>query len=285
MLFRSKNLPIEVGNPPLGDEGKGSNKDPHNRKASQDSNSDGKTAKINELDMINLEGSNYEIKPNLSNKGSMPISMRTSKNNFFVSENKKHRTNLDDIEEMIRKKKGNVIELKQKAKEMSEMKRSNEAKAKRAIKISIYDIIIDSFNLSKWCLSRKKIDLMRKSWEIIEKNTDITNIIKKQFEIVFLKRILLTKTQINLFKYNFLDINLDDYETAMTYLEEINDEFDDVNREQFMELLKKDDMMKQNEYLQLKLKEFNEIKDNDSKVDNLDVDTPNDKISEEKKQN
>jgi len=66
--------------------------------------------------------------------------------------------------------------------------------------------------------TKAKYELIKKCTNLIEKTMNIEHIIKKNFELSFLKQYLLSKTEVNMFKYHFKTLNLCNYDDSMSHL-------------------------------------------------------------------
>jgi hypothetical protein len=64
----------------------------------------------------------------------------------------------------------------------------------------------------------KKYEIFEKCGEIIERSVEINNLVRKMFEIDFIKKLILTERQLNLLKFQFRYLNLNNYEDTMNFL-------------------------------------------------------------------
>lgn len=64
----------------------------------------------------------------------------------------------------------------------------------------------------------KKFEIFEKCGEIIERSVEINNLVRKMFEIDFIKKLILTERQLNLLKFQFRYINLNNHEDSMNFL-------------------------------------------------------------------
>jgi hypothetical protein len=64
----------------------------------------------------------------------------------------------------------------------------------------------------------KKFEIFEKCGEIIERSVEINNLVRKMFEIDFIKKLILTERQLNLLKFQFRYLNLSNYEDTMSFL-------------------------------------------------------------------
>ncbi len=92
------------------------------------------------------------------------------------------------------------------------------------VKISPYQL------MCKWCLSKRtkyagRIEVISICEELIEKHTNIEYMIRKNFEVIFLKKLLLGENEKTFFRYNFKSINLMRPDTSQKFLEELDHEF------------------------------------------------------------
>jgi len=70
------------------------------------------------------------------------------------------------------------------------------------------------------CLINKDLFLIAKRGvDIVKKNIEISEIIRKHFEIDFLKNLLLNKEELRLFKYQFKNLNLNNMIITKSYLD------------------------------------------------------------------
>ena len=115
-------------------------------------------------------------------------------------------------------------------------------KNKKLDKVNAYQIFSYSICL-KWCINTKRKKLFERAYSIIENSLDIKTIIKKQFEVTFLKHALLKTSERQAFPLFIEDINIDEIEKAYNYLEECeDDEFDteklnDINVDEILSKL------------------------------------------------
>lgn len=93
-------------------------------------------------------------------------------------------------------------------------------KDKKIVKASVIDFICVQWGCTP-CKRRneKKFAILEKCSSIIDTNIQINHIIRKLFELEFLKRLLLSEKQRQLIKYQFRYINLKNFEDSIKFLE------------------------------------------------------------------
>jgi hypothetical protein len=99
-------------------------------------------------------------------------------------------------------------------------------KIKKVSRHRVYPRVGD-FLCMKWCFKPCKIHKVKR-FEILEKCIDITDkymqinfIMRKLFEIEFLKEIVLTKKQKELIKYQFRFINFNNHKESIMFLDSL----------------------------------------------------------------
>ena len=90
--------------------------------------------------------------------------------------------------------------------------------------ISPYELMFGCF-LKRDEKYKEMLELLEKCEEIIEKNLSIEYMVRKNFELIFLKKILLSKDEKLFFRYNMKSINIPKPETTERFMEELNHEF------------------------------------------------------------
>jgi hypothetical protein len=92
----------------------------------------------------------------------------------------------------------------------------------KKIKIpSIKYWLYSSFNFCKCFFNKDKYHITEKSTDIINKNIEVSNIIKKHFEIDFIKKLFLNEDELNLFKNQFKYLNIKNMKNSKEYLDNI----------------------------------------------------------------
>ncbi len=110
-------------------------------------------------------------------------------------------------------------------------KNISKPRERNKVKVSPYELMCMCL-LKKSQKYEKKIEIIKTCEEIIEKNTNIEYIIRKNFEVIFLKKYLLNQDQKNFFRYNFKSINLTKPETTRNFIEELDHEFNlEINKD------------------------------------------------------
>ena len=147
-----------------------------------------------------VQNNNYAVE-------SKPSSLRSSNQNFF----KKKSILQEDDQIKIGIGKSNVVQEK-----IPEY-------------MSVYDIITFALCFDS-CINPKKKKLFNRAYSIIENSLDIKTIIKKQFEITFLKRLLLDKEERRAIPFLIEDICIQEEDRALNYLEELEDDDFDLDK-------------------------------------------------------
>ena len=99
-------------------------------------------------------------------------------------------------------------------------------KMKKIKKIAMNKIIISPekfwiYNSCKFCkclFNKDKVFIAGKSTDLLTKNIEISEIIKKHFEIDFIKKLLLTEDELELFKFQFKYLNISNMDLTKEYL-------------------------------------------------------------------
>lgn len=94
-------------------------------------------------------------------------------------------------------------------------------KKKDEIKIDLVNIweVVQS-TIICFCLKpNRKIKLIDKAYDLIENKMEVSNIIKNQLDVFFLKRLLLSKEALTQFHDNYREINYDEENVAHEYLD------------------------------------------------------------------
>jgi len=91
-------------------------------------------------------------------------------------------------------------------------------KAIKKVTFSTEQICLYSSCFKCCCMNKDKKYLVQKAIKLVEKNIEVSEIIKKNFEMEFLKRLLLNEHEYNLFPYQFKNINLKNVIDSKNYL-------------------------------------------------------------------
>jgi len=107
---------------------------------------------------------------------------------------------------------------------LSSDKDIHKPRERNKIEISPYELMCKCI-LKHNAKRAEKYELLEKCEEIIEKNMNIEYLIRKNFEVIYLKKLLLSKDEKAFFRYNYKSINLVRPETTLQFFEELDTEF------------------------------------------------------------
>jgi hypothetical protein len=96
-----------------------------------------------------------------------------------------------------------------------------EFRFKRGRKVEVGSIMLFIILNCGCCYDKKKVELMKRCIEIIEKHAQIEEIIKCQMEVGLLKKILLTEKQRKDMRNLFKGLQIDNLELSQGILDEI----------------------------------------------------------------
>jgi hypothetical protein len=107
-------------------------------------------------------------------------------------------------------------------------------KVKNKITPSVYDFLCMRWGLS-FCKKgkKKKYELYEKCNEIIDNTVEINHLIRKLFELEFMKKLIMSENQIRLLKYQFQYINLSNFDDSLKFLQMFNQESEKLPKEIF----------------------------------------------------
>ena len=89
--------------------------------------------------------------------------------------------------------------------------------------ISFIDIFFSDL-LCEMCKTSKKQIIIEKCWEVVESKIDIKSLVQNQFEVMFLKKLLLSKLENESFNHFFESINYSNIDDSIKYLNELSHE-------------------------------------------------------------
>jgi hypothetical protein len=94
--------------------------------------------------------------------------------------------------------------------------------AKKKIEISPHKFwLYISCKICKCLFNKDKLFIAEKSTDLITKNIEISEIIKKHFEFDFIKKLLLTEDELELFKYQFKYLNINNMDLSKKYMNDL----------------------------------------------------------------
>ena len=140
------------------------------------------------------------------------------KNKNIIETNPNIDNNENENENKIFPSEEKEIELEEKfnlCKKMNKIK----SLAKKKIEISTEKFWI--YNSCKFCkcfFNKDKLYISEKGLNIVKKNIEISEIIKKHFEIDFIKKLLLNGDELELFKFQFKHLNINNMRATKEYL-------------------------------------------------------------------
>ena len=97
----------------------------------------------------------------------------------------------------------------------------NQAKIRRAITTERF-FCYETCDIFKMCFDKNKKYIANKTLKIIKNHLEISEIIKKHFELEFLKKLLLKEEELNLFPYQFKYLNLSNMKSTKNFLDKLN---------------------------------------------------------------
>jgi len=92
--------------------------------------------------------------------------------------------------------------------------------AKKKIDITTLKFwLYETFKICSCCFNRNSKYIVKNTLKIIQKNIEISEIIKKHFELEFLKNLLLKEDERNLLPYQFKYLNMSNMNSTKKYLD------------------------------------------------------------------
>jgi hypothetical protein len=158
----------------------------------------------------NLLGKDLEISPNLSKART-----KISDNNLKKSQTTKIE-NKNNFEGLRIKDKNEEKEI------YHSIYRSliQKKKEKKKVKPSIFDFFCMNFCFGPCKRGKmKKYTILEKCGEIIDRTVEINYLMRKMFEVDFIKKLILSERQRNLLKFQFRYLNFNNYEQTMNFLQ------------------------------------------------------------------
>lgn len=203
-----------------------------NYRLGSNNNSQDQRSRINEIQINNFQSEvdrNSQIELNLENTGKKTDNFNNKEN--YASENNNIMNDEGSVNCKYESNSERVLDLKPQL-----VKRSNRVQ----FEVTASDLFL-FIVCCNCCIKKNTKEVFNRAWELIKNQLDIKNIINNQFELFFLKKVLLTKVENSAFKFAFEDLCVDEIDETKEYLNQLedNNKGNETTNDVYMELKEK----------------------------------------------